>query len=106
MNENERYDEICKPNFEKTDKKLDKVLYLLQGNGKPGLISRIERIEMKCQTASGILGFAVKNWQMLVVVILIALNMVSAKEIDPSQIKEIAKQVKSLEILTPNPESE
>ena len=103
MDENERFEQVCKPNFERSDRKLDKVLSLLEGNGKPGLVSRIERIEMKCQTASGVLGFLAKNWQIGIVIMILLFNTFSGeKQIDAKQIAELAKEVNTLKVLIPD----
>ena len=66
MNEEERYDQVCKPAFERIDKnfgavdkhfalvaqrfksvddKLDKITEALKGNGKVGILERIRNLE-------------------------------------------------------------
>lgn len=96
MNENERYEQICRPAFDATEKKLDKILYLLQGNGSPGIITRIDRLEQKYQSASGVLGFLVKNWQIAAIVILVTVGSFRGASYSTQDIIEIAKQVKQL----------
>ena len=41
----EQYEIICKDRFDRNDKKLDKILYLLQGNGQIGLCERVRNLE-------------------------------------------------------------
>ena len=42
---NEQYEKICKGEFEEIHKKLDKIDVSLRGNGKPGIITRLDRLE-------------------------------------------------------------
>ncbi len=41
----ERYHDICKPAFERIEKKLEKIDNSLNGNGSPGVITRLNVIE-------------------------------------------------------------
>lgn len=41
----DRYEEICKEKFESIEKKQDKMLEILTGNGKDGMTVRIAKME-------------------------------------------------------------
>lgn len=98
MTEDERYEQVCKPSFDATNKKLDKILYLLEGNGKPGLLTRMDRVEQNIIHATGVLGWLTKNWQLVAVLILVAANFVGGgKRITPEEIKDISQQIKQLQ---------
>jgi hypothetical protein len=45
MNEREQYEQVCKGAFEHIAKKLDRIDTWLRGNGDPGLMTRMDRIE-------------------------------------------------------------
>lgn len=97
MDENERYEQVCKPSFENSNKKLDKILYLLEGNGKPGLLTRVDRVEQSIMHATGVIGWITKNWQLVAVLILVAANFIGGgKKITPEEIKDISQQIKQL----------
>lgn len=42
---NEQYEEVCKDEFAEIHKKLDKIDVSIRGNGKPGIITRLDRLE-------------------------------------------------------------
>ncbi len=41
----DRFDDICKPEFESIHTKLDKLDESIRGNGKPGIQLRLDRLE-------------------------------------------------------------
>lgn len=98
MNETDRYNEVCKPNFDNTNKKLDKILSHLEGNGKVGLLTRVDRIEQKFSTYSGVLGWLSNNWKTILIVVLLGYNMMSGKTISKEQINEIAKELDKITV--------
>jgi len=51
----DRYDEVCKPALDRLESQSNKILSYLEGNGRPGLLLRMDRIE---QSKAGISRFA------------------------------------------------
>ena len=41
----DQYEKICKGEFDQIHKKLDKIDISLRGNGKPGIMTRLDRLE-------------------------------------------------------------
>jgi hypothetical protein len=41
----ERYKEVCKPAFDRIEKQLSKINESLNGNGKPGILTRLNSLE-------------------------------------------------------------
>lgn len=41
----ERYREVCKPAFDRIEKQLSKINESLNGNGKPGILTRLNTLE-------------------------------------------------------------
>lgn len=44
-NDLERYHDVCKPAFDRIEEQLKQINHSLNGNGKPGIISRLNVIE-------------------------------------------------------------
>lgn len=99
MDDKERYHEICEPRFDRLQETIEKVLELLRGNGTPGLINRINSVEMKIneivETRKGLISFLMKNWMIILVILMILLNFLKSNA--PLDIHAIAEQVKALQ---------
>ena len=46
MNDAEQYDRVCKGEFIAIHRKLDRLDEAIRGNGKPGILLRLDRLEM------------------------------------------------------------
>ena len=49
---NEQYRDICRSEFAKINQKLDRLDMAIRGNGKPGIATRIDRLEQSGQRRS------------------------------------------------------
>lgn len=45
MNEEQQYERICRPEFGEMHHKLDRLDEAIRGNGKPGINTRLDRLE-------------------------------------------------------------
>jgi len=49
MNECDRYEDTCKGNFERVFNTLDHIDESVRGNGKPGILIRLDRLEQRAK---------------------------------------------------------
>ena len=61
----DQYDKICKEEFKDIHDKLDSIDVSLRGNGKPGIITRLDRLEQTKLFISKLLN--IKNIAMSVI---------------------------------------
>lgn len=47
MNHSEIYDQVCSKSFNRIEGKIDRIVYYIEGNGTPGLKTRVDRLEQK-----------------------------------------------------------
>jgi len=52
MNEEEQYERVCKGEFAEIGSKLDRIDSALRGNGKPGINTRLDRLEQDAKRIS------------------------------------------------------
>jgi hypothetical protein len=103
MDDTERYDLVCKPAFEANGKKLDKVLELLQGNGKPGIVTRLDRLEQKANqpdtsSISGVLAYLVKNWKVAALVLILLGSWFRSGNLTTEQIQQAIEKLSETQI--------
>ena len=54
---NEQYEEVCKDEFAGLHNKLDKMDEAIRGNGKPGIQTRLDRLEQEKLSRSKVVWF-------------------------------------------------
>ena len=76
----EFYDRHCRPSFERLEKAMGRIEHSLNGNGKPGLLTRVDRLE---QSKGGeklidgvVVSFLVKNWAVLLILLALGVGRV------------------------------
>ena len=52
MAESEQFDRVCKDQFESIHEKLDRLDVAIRGNGKPGILIRLDRLEQDAKRQS------------------------------------------------------
>ena len=63
----EQFEQFCKPQFEAVHVKLDKLDEAIRGNGKPGILVRLDRLESAEMTRSRLLWIIAGSTVTLVV---------------------------------------
>ena len=56
---NEQYETVCKDEFGQLHEKLDQMDEAIRGNGKPGIQTRLDRLEQDKLTRSKVLWFVI-----------------------------------------------
>ncbi|MFW6062407.1 MAG: hypothetical protein ACOC93_06320 [Planctomycetota bacterium] len=49
MTDTEQYDRVCKGEFDQLHRKLDRLDEAIRGNGKPGILIRLDRLEQSAR---------------------------------------------------------
>jgi len=76
----EFYDRHCRPSFDRLEKAMGRIEQSLNGNGKPGLLTRVDRLEQSKGGEKSIDGvvvsFLAKNWAVLLILLALGVGRV------------------------------
>ena len=83
----------CRPAFERIEGKLEKLEHSIIGNGKPGIMTRLDRLEQKALGSPGFFPFVQKNWLVLLVLVVLGVQSLVGGKVN---VEEVASEIVKL----------